>query len=129
MLLARYLELDIDFQFVDLAVREQHSEDFLKLNPLHKVPVWIIYKLFWRIVLDIIYLQVLVDGDFVMSESRAILAYLVSAHKPESDLLPTDVKERALVDQRLYYDATVLFDQVFGLVVGFYVCEVVGLNV
>lgn len=53
---------------------------------------------------------VLVDGEFVLTESRAILAYLINKFKPGDDLYPTEPKARAIVDQRLYYDATVVFE-------------------
>lgn len=98
LLLARYLKLDIEHEAVDLVRGEHHSEAFLKINPLHKVPV-------------------LVEGDFVLVESRAILAYLVSSRSPNSDLYPADLKQRALVDSRLYYDATIVFERLADLVV------------
>ena len=45
---------------------------------------------------------VLVDGDFVIWESRAINSYLASK-KPERGLYPDDPKARATVDQWLYW--------------------------
>jgi glutathione S-transferase len=98
LLLARYLKLDIEVKHVNLGGGEQHGEEFKKLNPLSKVPV-------------------LIDGDFVLGESRAIMAYLVSSRKPGSDLYPSDPKARALIDQRLYYDATNVFVKLADLVV------------
>lgn len=100
LLLARYMPLDIELKHVDLIAGEQRSEAITKLNPLQKIPI-------------------LVDGDFVLCESRAILAYLVNSRKPGSDLYPADPKIRALVDQRLYYDATVVFEKFSALVVSF----------
>jgi len=97
LLLARYLKLDIDVKQVNLTSGEHYSEEFSKLNPVNKVPV-------------------LVDGDFVLTESRAILAYLVSTRQPGSDLYPSGPQERALVDQRLYYDATNVFEKLAQLV-------------
>lgn len=98
LLLARYLQLDIDIVHVDLYSGEQHSEEFFKINPLRQVPV-------------------LVDGDFVLTESRAILTYLVNSRKPGSELYPSDPIARGLVDQRLYFDATVVFEKMMDLIV------------
>ncbi|KAG5673498.1 hypothetical protein PVAND_003542 [Polypedilum vanderplanki] len=88
--LCRILDLNVELKNVNFQAKEQKSETFSKLNPLKEVPV-------------------LVDGDFILSESRAILAYLVNSKKPNSPLYPFDPKRRAIIDQRLYYDATVLF--------------------
>lgn len=75
---------------VNLAKKDQLKDDFLKVNPQHTVPV-------------------LVDGDFVLTESRAIAIYLTEKNFPNGhSLYPTDVKQRAVINQRLFYDATVL---------------------
>ncbi len=58
----------------------------LQLNPMHAVPV-------------------LQDGDLVLVESRAILAYLADQYGKGKDLYPKDAKARAKVDSRLYFDA------------------------
>ncbi|CAO1321650.1 unnamed protein product [Diamesa serratosioi] len=93
LMLIRTMELDVNLKILNLSTGEQNSEEFLKINPLHNVPV-------------------LVDDEFVLTESRAILAYLVNSRKPGSSLYPTEPKARALVDMRLYYDATVVFESV-----------------
>ena len=54
------------------------DQEYLKLNPLGKVPT-------------------LVDGDFVLGDSKVICRYLESAY-PEPALYPDDVKERAMAD-------------------------------
>jgi glutathione S-transferase len=51
------------------------TPDFLKLNPIGKMPT-------------------LIDGAFVLPESEIIVAYLEDSH-PRPSLLPDDVKERA----------------------------------
>lgn len=91
LMLIRKLDLKAEVKLVNLAAGEQNDPEFLKLNPMHQVPV-------------------LVDGDFVLTESRAIQAYLINKFQPGSSLYPTDPQARAVVDQRLYYDATVVFE-------------------
>ncbi len=56
---------------VDLLKGEQRLPDFLALNPLGQVPV-------------------LEDGGQVLSDSNAILVYLVRRYAPESAWLPTE---------------------------------------
>lgn len=104
LMLARYLQLDIEVKSVNLAAGENRTEEFLKLNPVHKIPV-----------LD--------DDGFVVTESRAILAYLVNSTDADSTLYPAEAKARAMVDQRLYYDATVVFDKIVDLFVSINLVE------
>ena len=91
LLTIRNLNLNVDIINVDLFAGEHLKDEFLKLNPLHQVPV-------------------LIDDDLVMSESRAIMCYLVNSKKPGDTLYPKDPKLRAKIDQRLYYDTTVVFE-------------------
>lgn len=85
LLVIRNLGLDVDVKVIDTYRGEQHTPEYLKINPLHQVPVY-------------------TDGDFILTESRAISCYLASLHK--SPLYPADLQKRALVDSRLYFDAT-----------------------
>ncbi len=82
---ASELGLDIEIVDVDLRSGENKAEAYLAMNPNGKVPV-------------------LVDGDFVLWESRAINNYLASS-KPERGLYPDDPKKRAIIDQWLYWHA------------------------
>lgn len=84
-MLLKHLDIDFEVKIVDTMRGEQFSPDFIKLSPAHQVPVF-------------------VDGDFVLTESRAILAYIVNSRKPGSDLYPAEPKAKAVVDQRLNYD-------------------------
>lgn len=74
-----YKGVQYEYKAVDLAQGEQFNEDFKKLNPFCTVPV-------------------LVDSDFVLSDSFAILEYLEEKY-PRPSLFPADVKKRALVRQ------------------------------
>lgn len=85
LLSVRNLGLEVEVKHIDTYKGEQNTPEYLKINPLHQVPV-------------------LVDGDFILTESRAIICYLASSAK--SKLYPTDLKKRAVVDSRLFFDAT-----------------------
>lgn len=91
-MLLRTLNIDVAVKVVDLLAKEQFDEEFVKLNPSHQVPV-------------------LVDGDFVLTESRAIMAYIVNSKKPGNSLYPVNSKIRAKVDQLLYFDSSVMFEK------------------
>lgn len=90
LLAIRNLGIDCEVKVVDIYKGEQFAPDFLRLNPNHQVPVWSEG-----------------DGEFVLTESRAIIAYLATVTK--SKLYPEDPKKRAIVDSRLYFDATNFF--------------------
>jgi len=97
-LLMKTLNLDFEIKEVFIPKKEHFSADFAKLNPLKKIPV-------------------LVDGDYVLYESRAILAYLINSRRPGDSLYPTDPKERGKVDQILYYDASVFLPNMLSVIV------------
>lgn len=67
--------------------RDPREAEFLKLNPNAQVPV-------------------ILDDGFVLWESGAIMRYLAEKHR--SGLFPVDIKERAVVDQWLTWQATEL---------------------
>lgn len=87
--LANYLKIDVELKKLDFAAKEHLQESYLKINPQHTVPT-------------------LVDNGFVLTESRAILAYLVNSKAAESSLYSKCAKKRATIDSRLYFDATTL---------------------
>jgi glutathione S-transferase len=84
-LTAAVLELSLEEKTLDLGKGEQRSPEYLALNPNGAVPT-------------------LVDGDFVLTESRAIMQYLASK-KPEAGLVPRDEAARADVVRWQFWDA------------------------
>ncbi len=91
-LTAAVLGLQLEEKPVDLSKREHKSPEYLALNPNGAVPT-------------------LVDGDFVLTESRAIMQYLATK-KPESGLLPRDEQARAEVTRWQFWDASHFSPQV-----------------
>ena len=83
-------ELGVDFEFVpiNLPAGEHQQPAFLRLNPAGKVPV-------------------LVDGDFVLTESAAIILYLAEKY-PAKRLLPEDLESRAQVYRWVMFAMTEL---------------------
>jgi glutathione S-transferase len=55
----------------------------------------------------------LVDDDgFTLSDSHAIMIYLLSKYAKSDNLYPKDLKKRALVDQRLHFDSGIAYARV-----------------
>jgi len=84
-LTAAMLDIPLEETLVDFAAGAHKRPEYLALNPNGAVPT-------------------LVDGDFVLTESRAIMQYLASK-KPESVLLPRDEQARADVNRWQFWDA------------------------
>src|SRR5690349_3175329 len=72
--LAHEIGAPLDLQLVDLTKGAQRAPEYLALNPCGRTPV-------------------LVDGDFTLWESSAILQYI--AAKANSPLYPDDMRMRA----------------------------------
>ncbi|XP_017087036.2 glutathione S-transferase 1 [Drosophila bipectinata] len=83
------LGLDFEYKIVNLLEKEHLKPDFLKINPLHTVPA-----------LD--------DNGFYLADSHAINSYLVSKYGKDDSLYPKDLQKKAIVDQRLHYDSSVV---------------------
>ncbi len=76
--LANLMGLKYEYVKVDLRSGEQQKPEFIKVNPIGKVPA-----------ID--------DDGFCVFESNAILRYLADKHN--SPLYPKGLKERAIVDE------------------------------
>ncbi|CAG7856239.1 glutathione S-transferase [biofilm metagenome] len=81
-----HLKLDCDLEQVDLGKGAQLSAEFLKLNPNHMIPT-------------------LVDGDFVLWESNAILQYLCSK-VPGNTLFPPNPRSQADINRWLFWQSS-----------------------
>ncbi len=88
MMLAAEANIPIELVVVDILKGEHYGEAFTKINPNRLIPV-------------------LIDGDFTLTESSAIMKYL--ADKVQSPLYPTDLKERARVNERMDWLNTQLY--------------------
>src|SRR5437868_3441327 len=69
---AAHLGIKLDFEFVDLT--KPRTADYLAINPSGRSPT-------------------LIDGDFTLTESNAIMQYLAS--KSANSLWPNDARARA----------------------------------
>ena len=85
-LTAAVLGIELEEKLLDFAKGEHKNPEYLALNPNGAVPT-------------------LVDGDFVLTESRSIMQYLASK-KPESGLLPKDEAARADVTRWQFWDSS-----------------------
>ncbi|CAG9854861.1 unnamed protein product [Phyllotreta striolata] len=87
---AKAIDLDLKLINVDLLGGEHLTEEYLKKNPQHTVPL-----------LD--------DDGFLLADSHAIMVYLVSKYAKDDSLYPKDLKKRAIIDHRLHFDSSCLF--------------------
>jgi glutathione S-transferase len=81
--LASYLKMPLEFELVDLLKGMQQAPAYLALSPCGRTPV-------------------LVDGDFDLWESNAVLQYLAS--KSPTPLYPNDARGRADITRWLCWD-------------------------
>nr|7EBT_A Chain A, Glutathione transferase [Aedes aegypti]7EBT_B Chain B, Glutathione transferase [Aedes aegypti]7EBT_C Chain C, Glutathione transferase [Aedes aegypti]7EBT_D Chain D, Glutathione transferase [Aedes aegypti]7EBU_A Chain A, Glutathione transferase [Aedes aegypti]7EBU_B Chain B, Glutathione transferase [Aedes aegypti]7EBU_C Chain C, Glutathione transferase [Aedes aegypti]7EBU_D Chain D, Glutathione transferase [Aedes aegypti]7EBV_A Chain A, Glutathione transferase [Aedes aegypti]7EB len=82
----------VELKLVRLFEREHLLEDFVKLNPLHAVPV-------------------LKHDDLVLTDSHAIIMYLCDIFGQDGDFSLKDPKQRARVHNRLCFNNAVLFQR------------------
>jgi glutathione S-transferase len=85
-LTAAVLGIELEEKKLDFTKGEHKNPEYLALNPNGAVPT-------------------LVDGDVVLTESRAIMQYL-AAKKPEAGLLPRDEATRADVTRWQFWDSS-----------------------
>jgi glutathione S-transferase len=96
MLFAAEHGIPLELKTVDLFTGAHHEPAYAAINPSKQVPV-------------------LEDGEFVMTESSAILKYL--AEKVESPLYPRDLQKRARINERMDWINTQLSRELgYGLI-------------
>lgn len=79
-------QLGLDVEIIERHVGDAKTPEYLALNPQGKVPT-------------------LVDGDFTLWESRAIMQY-VASKKPGNTLWPTDLQKQADIARWQFWEAT-----------------------
>ena len=89
-MIAAQIGLPLELKYINLDTGEQRSPEFKRINPQQVVPT-------------------IVEDDFVLWESRAILKYLVLKYAPNSSLYPQDLKKRAKIDQIMDFDIGTLY--------------------
>ncbi|KMZ04012.1 glutathione S transferase D1 [Drosophila simulans] len=90
LMTARALGLQLNKKQVDLDAGEHLKPEFVKINPQHTIPT-------------------LVDNGFALWESRAILIYLGEKYDKDGSLYPKDPQQRAVINQRLFFDLSTLY--------------------
>ncbi|XP_065372223.1 glutathione S-transferase 1-like [Calliphora vicina] len=87
---AKAVGVVLNKKLMNVAAGEQMDPAYTKINPQHTIPT-------------------IVDGDFVLWESRPILIYLAEKYDKSGSLYPKVPKVKALINQRLYFDMGVFF--------------------
>ncbi|XP_047985736.1 uncharacterized protein LOC125225965 [Leguminivora glycinivorella] len=87
---------------VDMPSGEHKKPEYLKKNPLHTVPV-------------------LEDDNVIIHDSHAILMYLADVYGKQDSVYPKDPKQRARVNQMLFFDSSVLFQRLRNITYPLYV--------
>lgn len=84
------LEVSFEYKVINLGTGENRTPEFLKMNPQGTVPV-----------LD--------DNGIIVTDSHAICIYLCEKYAKTDALYPKDLLKRTEVNQRLFFDASVIY--------------------
>ncbi|KDE04826.1 hypothetical protein MVLG_04790 [Microbotryum lychnidis-dioicae p1A1 Lamole] len=88
--LLKALGLSYETKYLDFSKGEQKASNFVKLNPNGRIPALVDHQ----------------NGDFVVWESKAILLYLVDTYDKEGKFTVSDPKEKAQLNQLLFFQAS-----------------------
>nr|XP_967147.1 PREDICTED: glutathione S-transferase 1-1 [Tribolium castaneum] len=89
LITAKAIDLKFNEKEIDFLHQDHLKPEYLQLNPQHTIPT-------------------LVDDDFILWDSHAIMIYLVSKYAKNDALYPADLKKRAVIHQRLHFESGVL---------------------
>ena len=84
------LGLTYESKWLDFQKGEQKGEEHTKFNPNGRIPTLIDHT----------------NGDFAIWESDAIMLYLVERYDKEKKITVTDEKEKAILIQWLFFQAS-----------------------
>ena len=85
------LDLKYEYKILEMYKGDHLTPEYLKLNPQHTMPL-------------------LMDGDFKLAESRAIICYLAEKFDTKGALYPKDNSQlKAKINERLYFDLGFLY--------------------
>ncbi|XP_063532195.1 glutathione S-transferase 1-like [Cydia strobilella] len=90
MVACELFNVPVELIEVNILEEEHLKPEFLKKNLLHTIPV-------------------LEDGSLVIHDSHAALMYLADVYGKQESFYPKDTKQRALVNQKLFFNSTILF--------------------
>ncbi|XP_073814215.1 glutathione S-transferase 1-like [Musca autumnalis] len=93
LLTAAALGVELELRAMNLKDGDHLTPEFLKLNPLHTIPV-----------LD--------DDGVVITDSHVICSYLADKYAVDESMYPKDKLKRMEVDARLYFECGHLFPRV-----------------
>lgn len=95
--------------FIPLYIINFNQNFSTQINPAHTIPTFI-------------------DGDLTITDSHATIAYLVGKFGTDESLYPKDLAKRALVDQRMYFEAGILFQAMRDIAVSNYAMNILYYN-
>lgn len=98
LITGKLLNVPLNVKDVDVLAGAHLTAEYLAINPNHAVPA-------------------LVDGNFKLTESRAIITYLANKYAPDSSLYPKDAQARAQVDKVLFFDASTFYPSLMAVYV------------
>lgn len=90
MMTAEAIGVNLNLKCVDFYKKSNCALELLKINPQFNIPTF-------------------VDGELILTESRAIMTYLVESYASTDSLYPKCNKKRAEVNQFLFFDLIFLY--------------------